>query len=510
MTVTTEPMFSRLSARPWAARLLALAAGAAYPLGFAPFAWRPVPVFALAVLFWLWAGSGPRRAAGLGLFFGLGLFGVGTSWIYNSIHLFGEAVAPLAGAITLGFVAVMALYPALAGYLAARLAPRSTPWRLLVLFPAVWVLFEWLRGWGFGGFPWLQLGSAQLDTPLAAWLPVLGEYGAGWAAALTAGALALVAGGRWRPAVAGVAVAWGLALLLALPSWTRPAGEPLQVTLVQGNISQERKWLPEAFAPTLAMYRRLTEQHWDSDVIIWPETAIPDFASNVRDDYLAPLAREARRNDTDLLVGLFQADAGGNYFNAMQALPLDRGHYRKRHLVPFGEYFPLRWLLAPLSGLLQVPMSDIAEGADYQPLPELGGVPAGVVICYETAFAREVRRALPEAAFLVNASNDAWFGDSLAPHQHLEIARVRAREAGRYLVRATSTGISAAIGPDGAVIARTPQFERAVLTETIRPRAGATPFVAMGHAPVVLGFLVLVGLAARRRRRERRSTGERA
>jgi apolipoprotein N-acyltransferase len=279
--------------------------------------------------------------------------------------------------------------------------------------------------------------------------------------------------------------------------------------MIQGNVTPDRKWDPALFTPTLDVYRGLTRDNWDSRLIIWPETAVPAFAHQVEDRLLGPMEREARARGTDLLIGIPVSDPhDGRYFNAMLALGPERASYFKRHLVPFGEFVPLRALFAPLGEALDIPMSDFSPGDGARPLVPLAGYHAAVSICYEDAFGEETIEALPEAAFLVNASNDAWFGDSLAPHQHLEIARVRSQETGRFMLRATNTGISAVIDDKGRVLERSPMFQRHVLSAEVVPMQGATPYVWMGNAgAVLLGLVGLAGALAldRRHRRPQRA-----
>jgi apolipoprotein N-acyltransferase len=479
---------------------LALAAGVLVPLGFAPFGWWPVPVVALllALVAWLVA---PQRAFWRGWLYGVGQFGFGVGWVHVSIHQFGGNGLPTSLAITFALVAYLALYPALLAALVATLWRRErAPWRVVLALPAGWLLLEWVRGWLLTGFPWLTLGTSQLDAPLAALAPVGGVLAVGFVLVLTSALLwALGTAGNAGRAIALLLLAglWGGMVMWGGRDWTEPAGEPVPVTLLQGNISQARKWLPEELDLTLRRYRELTEQGWDSRLILWPETAIPVFYEDVADDYLVELQAAARRHGSDILTGIPYRDPVSNdYYNAMLGISGDRRNlYFKRHLVPFGEFLPLRDLLGEALRFLRVPMSDFSRGpADQRPM-RLAGQPVGITICYEDVFPAELRSVLPEATLLVNVSNDAWFGDSIAPHQHLQIARMRALETGRPLLRGTNTGISAIIGPRGEVLARSPQFRVDVLHGEVEPRRGATPYVRYGDAPI-LALALLLGLAA--------------
>ncbi len=478
--------------------LLALASGAALPLAFAPFGWYPLAVVAPALLFIAWGGASARRVLWRGWLFGLGMFGVGVSWVHESFQ-FSAVGPPLSVVLTVGLVGLLALYPALTGAVDGSLGhsrmstAARTRVRLLLVLPAAWVLVEWFRGWFLTGFTWLQLGYSQVDAPLGALLPVVGVYGVGAAVAVSAGLAALAVGERGRARVGWVsalAALWLGAGALAGVHWTAAAGEPLRVALIQGNLSQDIKWLPEQREPTLERYLGLTRAHWQADVVVWPETALPGFYAEFR-PFLERLTGEARAHDTDLLIGVpMRAPHTERYYNSVVALGGRPSAYHKRHLVPFGEYLPLRPVLGGVVDLLAIPMSDFSPGPQRQPLLEVAGYPVGVSVCYEAAFASEVMEALPQARLLVNVSNDAWFGDSLAPHQNLEIARARARESGRPLLRATNTGISAVIGPLGTVEARAPQFQAAVVTHEVTPMGGRTPYVRFGDYPTLIGAVL--------------------
>ena len=491
-----------------------VAAGAALPLAFAPFGLFPVAFASLAVLFLAWRGCRtPRRAFRRGWLFGIGSFGAGLSWIYES---FGFANVPgaLAFVLTVGLVGCLALYPAVLGWIVVRVAPggsRGSPRkregdasRLLAVYPAAWMLGEWLRGWALTGFTWLQVGYAQIDAPASGWLPVAGVYGAGALTAFVAGALAWTLVGRDRRAfilLAGAAALWGAGAVLARIEWTRPAGPPVTVAIVQGNVAQDRKWRPEMRTPTLERYAALTREHFDADLVVWPESATPGFLDTL-EEFTRGMRAEAVERGSAVLTGVPVRDApGGPYLNAVVMIGPDPGVYYKRRLVPFGEYLPFAPVLRPVLETLGIRMADFSPGPREQTPIRLGPHTLGVSICYEIAFGAAVRLDLPEAALLVTVSNDAWFGDSIGPHQHLEIARVRAAETGRWLVRATNTGLSAVVSPRGEVRARLPQFEIAAGTFEVVPMRGETPYVRIGDAPIVAVLALWVAAGAVRARR---------
>jgi apolipoprotein N-acyltransferase len=491
--------FPAVASTSWRGDVLALISGAILPLAFSPFDISLVALLAPAALFFLWLQASPRRALWRGLLFGLGMFGVGVTWIYISIHEFGGVSLPLSIFLMSLFVVVLAWFPALCGYFVTRFFTASAPLKLLLVFPAAWTLFEWIRGWFLTGFPWLYLGHSQIDMPLAGLAPVLGVYGVSWAMAFSAGLVVMalldtrgiLSKLRY---IAVLAIIWITAGLLNMQQWTQPVGPPLKASLIQGNIAQDVKWTPDVLVPTLELYLRLTRGHWDSDLIVWPETALPLFYHEAK-PFVDGLQKEARENGADILLGLPVLDERTQrYYNSMMSVGSHAAFYHKSHLVPFTEYLPLKNILAGVVDFLQVPMSDFSKGSvDQRPLA-VAGQKAAISICYEAVFGEEVIRQLPEATLLVNVSNDAWFGGSIGPHQHLQITRMRALETGRPLLRATNTGITAIIAPNGKLQARAKQFEAQVLTGTIQPMGGATPYVRTGNLPVVVMLAVVLGL----------------
>ncbi|MFW6021261.1 MAG: apolipoprotein N-acyltransferase [Guyparkeria sp.] len=494
----------------WRGSLLALLAGATLVLAFAPFAFWPTAIVAPAILFALIRRCSPGRAFRLGWWFGLGQFGLGVSWVYESFTLFGGIVAPLAVLVTALFVMILAFYPAVAAWLTVRVTPGG-PWLgRATAFVASWVLIEALRSWLFGGFPWLNLGISQVDGPLVGWLPIVGEYGIS-AMLLTLAMAVWYLGtgvGRkgpdwrqwWLPVLVISALLAGSLPLRAIP-WSEPKGDPLRVGLVQGNIAQMQKFDPGYFQRTIRIYRELTDSLPEPDLVVWPETAVP----RVMDD-LPELREEldqlAREREFALLVGTFLRDADGRYYNALLGFPQAVGEYRKRHLVPFGEYFPFRGLLERMPWLFEVPMSDLSPGgADQQPL-RIGEYTLAGSICFEADFSRDIRATIPDADILVTVSNDSWFGESFSPHQHLQMARARAIEYRRPLVRATNTGISAIIGWDGQLEETLATGEQGTLIAEIQSREGNTLLARLGAWPT-LGLMVFLLAAAAWRSRAR-------
>ncbi len=482
------------------APLAACALGAAAVLGFAPTALAPLPVLSAAGLLWLWQGAAaPRRAAALGFAFGMGLFLTGVSWVYISLHDYGDMPAALAAVATLLFCAFLALYPALVGYLQARLGGPLAA-RQLVLIPALWALSEWLRGWIFTGFPWLSLGYSQAESPLRGYAPLAGVFGLSWLVLLCAALLlALMRPTRRGAAVAALALVLGLGYGLDRIEWTQPQGAPITVSLLQGNIAQDLKWDAGRFASTVQLYQRMIERS-AARLTILPETAIPRFLDLLDPALVSALAASARRHGGDLIVGVPLRDGAGRYYNSaisLGASPSQR--YDKIHLVPFGEFIPpgFGWVLS----ILKIPLADFSRGSTAQAPLALAGQKIAVDICYEDAFGEEIIRPLPQATLLVNVSNVAWFGDSLAPHQHLQISQLRALETGRDMLRATNTGMTAIIDHHGHVVAALPAFTQGTLSGSAQGRSGATPYVRWGNAPLLLLATLLCCVYALRHRK---------
>jgi apolipoprotein N-acyltransferase len=479
-------------------RFVAAISGAALPLSFAPFGFWWLAPLLMALLFLLIEGESGRERALRGFWFGIGTFSTGTYWLYISIHDFGGVAPPIAVALCGALILLMALYLAAWGVLTGLVGRRDTAWQLLAVLPASWVGVEWVRGWLFSGFPWLSLGYGQIDGPLAAWAPLAGVHGLSLVVVLSAGALAVLVSGPGQARLAGLVVlvlAGATTALLTGREWTVPEGPAMDVALVQGGISQDRKWLLEELETTKALFRDLTVELDEADLIIWPEAAIPALAHE-EEEFLRSLSELMKARKQDLILGILTFDFGtGEFRNSLLAMGETTGVYHKRHLVPFGEYFPVPDFIRNVLRLMNLPYTDIAPGLEGQRPLLAQGVALAPSICYEDAFGDELRDFLPEAGLLVNVSNDGWFGDSIAPHQHLQMARFRALESGRFMLRSTNTGITAVIDPRGAIIGQGEQFRAVVVSATVQPRRGATPWVRFGNWPV-LGTTVLLLVAA--------------
>jgi apolipoprotein N-acyltransferase len=488
-----------LRARP---TLTCFVLGGLLPLAFAPVGWWWLAPLLVAGQALVWFGMPPRGAFRAGFAFGAGAFLTGTYWLYIAIHTIGNAPVWLALILMLGLVAIMAAYYGATAAIVARAAGENTLHAALLLVPA-WVVLEWLRGWLLSGFPWLSLGYTTVGTPFAGFVPLGGVYLASLAVVSIAAAFCVIAAGGRRARIAAIVA------LVAVPAagqamraiaWTDVRGAPLRVAVAQAAVPQEIKWLPDQLPLTIAWYRDFVLEHAGADVLLMPEVAIPALQSRVQPQ-LDQLASIARRGGSDLFTGILRMQADGRITNSVVGLGPEDGVYDKRHLVPFGEYFPVPAFVREWMRLRGLPFSDLSPGAYRQPEMRTGGVPLAFSICYEDAYGAEQRVFFPRAQLLINVSNDAWFGDSIAPHQHLQIARTRSLEARRWQLRSTNTGITAIIDADGTIRGAAPQFEPDVVSGTVTPRGGHTPYTRFGNWPVVtICMVLLAALTAARRR----------
>jgi apolipoprotein N-acyltransferase len=517
-TAGVAPAAKHRLRKPDSARLralLALVAGTALAGAFAPLNLWPLAVLAPALLMWLWQDASPREAARLGFWFSFGTFAAGTYWLYFSVHILGHSPLWLAYGLMLGLAAIMGLYHAALGYCVARWLPRGglAPW--LVTTPAAWLFMEWWRGWFLSGFSWLSLGYSQTDTWFASFAPLLGVYGISALLLVCAGALvAIVLGTPRQRLIAAVTfcIPWALGAALYWHSWTHVSGPPVSVAVVQGAIID--KWIESNREEALVRYESLTRQALGKQLIVWPESAPADLANNLV-PFINKVYKEAHEHGSSLVMGVLRAEGHEpdvRYYNSVMALGDQVSWYDKHHLVPFAEFFPVPQFVRTWLRIMALPYSDFTRGAVYQPPLPAAHLQLGATICYEDAYGSTMIQVLPVADALVNVTNDAWFGHSTARHQHFQIVRMRAMEAGRYLVRAANDGISGVVGPHGEVIARAAEFVPAVLVSKIVPMMGLTPYARLGNWLVVsLAVLALAyGLWVRndRGRRARTAAGK--
>ena len=482
--------------------VLALASGALLPLGLAPFSWALAGLLAPALLYLALQGAAAPQAFRLTYLSGLARYGLGVSWVYFSIQEHGGASPLLAGALVAGFVAFLALLPALFGALFAALAPRAGLARGAA-FVLAWLGLEALYGVFFSGFPWLRLGYTQEFTVLAGYAPVFGVLGVSLVTAALGALLgiALAERGSWRrrlPLLGLGGLLCGTGWALGQATFTAPAGQPLRVALVQGAVPQAVKWDPASRQGILERYERLSAPYLGYDVVLWPEAALPVFAAR-EPALLSRLDRTFDAAGSGLLLGIPDLapdpsdPAHARFLNTARALGSGEGRYVKQHLVPFGEYVPWEGVLRGLIAFFDLPMARALPGAPGQVPLALAGQRWATPICYEVVFPSLVRALARDATVLATLSNDAWFGDSLGPVQHHQMARFRARELGRPLLRVTNDGITALIDHRGREQARLPRFEAGVLDGEIQPQRGLTPYARLGEGPLwalALGLLL--------------------
>jgi len=478
--------------------LLALIAGALLTLSFAPFYIYPLAIISPAVLFALWLRLNKKQAFWRGWIYGLGFFGTGVSWVFISINEYSDATVAMATILTMLFVAVLAVFPGFTGYLAKRFFKRRTENQIIFAMPAIWLLLEWARSWIFTGFPWLLLGDSQLFSPLKGYAPVFGVYGITLAVAVSSGLLLNSAinfrKDNKKRAVINLLIMgliWSTGAGLSAIKWTKPSGDPIKVSLIQGNIDQGNKWDQSKLMPTLDLYKNLTEKHLDSKIIIWPEDAVP-LPLQYAEGFIEDVADKAKANNSTVITGIPVKNGEENtYFNAVVAVGSNYSYYLKNRLVPFGEYTPLQKYLKGFMQQFNLPMANMVPGGIKNQKPLLiGDLKIATFICYEIAYPELARFKGDDTGILLTVSNDAWFGKSIALAQHFAMAQMRSLELGRPSIFVSNTGITAIAKPNGALQSSISPHKVNVLTDTIQPMTGTTYWQKHGMDPILLMMLV--------------------
>ena len=491
-------------------RSMALIAGLLYPLAFSPFEFWPLMLLSIALGWYTLQGATVREALLRGWLYGVGLFGYGVSWVHVSMHDYGHTPMWLAVPMTALFAAFLALFPALLFALTARFGKAPAT----LLFAGLWVLLDALRGWLMTGFPWLYAGYAMIDTPLAGLAPLGGIWLLTLGTVLTGVALGTMALGArtrfrqhgwqplWAPGLLAL-VAWGAGLATDPGRFVTPAGEPQRVAMPQGNVPQDLRWQLSMRYATRDIYADLSARIPPDHLVIWPESALTEFRDSAA-GFLADQGEKLAERGGALITGIPMREPGGptgmRYFNSIAVIDGGEGTYHKQKLVPFGEYVPLESLLRGIIPFFDLPMSSFTRGHPDQPNLLARGQVISPFICYEVLYPELVARRARDSNVLITVSNDAWFGTSAGPHQHFQMARLRALETGRWLLRSTNNGITATVDPRGQVRERLPQFERDLLLGSYVPMTGSTPYMRTGGWPVWLlaALLCLPGLRRRR------------
>jgi apolipoprotein N-acyltransferase len=472
--------------------IAAILLGAFAVLGFAPFYFFPTTIISLIGISYLWAKA-PTAIASfkLGFLYGLGLFIVGIYWIYISLHDFGGMPWWFAGFCTFCLCAFLAIFPALVGYISKRIG------FLAISIPVIWGLSDWIRSWIFTGFPWLTIGYSQTPhSPFAGYIPIIGIYGVTVITVLVAACIGVWAANKksqpnlaWqRNVIVSITALTAVGFALKAVEWTTPVNKPFSASLVQGNIAQDIKWAPDIAVSTINRYLQMAEDS-QAELIILPETALPVIASQLDPVVTQALNTYAHRNSGNIIVGLVEYNINTQeYFNSAISFGRNPSQtYRKNHLVPFGEFIPMKQAVGWIyRDWLNIPLSDLSRGGAHQRPVQLNQQKVAVNICYEDVFGEEIITQLPEATVLVNISNDAWYGQSYAADQHMQFSQARALETGRMMLRSTNTGATAMIDQHGYVIAHAPHDMKTTLDVTVQGYAGSTPYVRWGNWPFIL------------------------
>lgn len=472
--------------------------GMLLPLGFAPFHFPGAAILGIALFYYQIQNTRPQQAFLQGLALGLGLFGLGISWVSISIHAYGHLANLYAYLITGLFVFYLALFPALCGFLFRALCPsehKHNHCKQILLFSSLWCLTEYLRANLMTGFPWLLLGFGQIDTPLKYLLPITGVYGISF---LTVLAACCLTHAIQRNTSARIAWLLGFVLILLTPeslkhiSWSQLEKNPLSVGVIQANLSMRDKWDETLFWKIINHYQQAIQPLLGKkQIIILPEAAIPLPAGYLQ-DFLTSLHQQAKNNQSAILFGIPEEIKPEKiyFYNTLSTLGQAKGVYRKQHLVPFGEYIP--YYLAPLLRKLNLVMSDMQAGDPKQPLASVRHHPFASLICYELAYPSLLRQQLPRAQWIVSLSDDGWFGHSLASYQHLQMAQALSILTSRYQIVANNDGLSSIITPQGLLQHTLPAFSAGILEGNIYPAQGTTPWVKWGDTPI-LSFCALMG-----------------
>lgn len=486
--------------------LAALVLGMLLTLGFAPFEIFPLGVLAPAGLLILWLRVPAKRAFLLGFLFGIGFFSTSVYWVFHSIHVFGGMPSLPATAITILFILILAVFPALVGYLLNVFFPIFKWTKVFCAFPSIWVISEWIRSWIFTGFPWLFIGYTQTNAPLKGYAPIGSVYTVSLLTLMTSG-LVVYALKQYKQKnyklvylnLFAALIIWTLGSWLDLIRWTTPQGAPISVGLVQGNIPQNVKWSPEYLQLSLDRYSILTETLWNKEkpptMIVWPEAAVP-LPLNEAENFIILMDGKAREHHTFLILGIpIEAPNERGFYNSIIVLGQGKQVYIKRRLVPFGEYIPMLPFISRFFMMMNLPMSNLYPGHLQQKPLEIANITMIPSICYEIAFPELMNSKDPKIGAILTITNDAWFGKSSAQAEHLQMAVMRAIELRRPVIFVGNDGITAIINPQGQLTAAIPPYQTEILESTFQPMQGLTPWMRFGMDPLLITLFLLLLIA---------------
>jgi len=479
--------------KPVLSYIIAISAGILLTLSFSPFDYYYCCFIAIVLFKFCLNNTKPQQAMIIGLLFGLGLFGSGVSWVYVSMMLGGNGFSIIPFIMTLLFCSFWALFPVLFAYLYVKFQTNNLfdNWS----FATFWLFVEYIKGeWVLDGFPWMQVAYSQVDSPLAGYIPIFGSYGTGFIVVFISALLATTIQKKQLLLFIFIVGIFVTGYFLNQIDWVKRTGTPFKATLIQGNIAQKDKWQADNKNKTLKQYYDDTKEHWDSDLIIWPETAIPAYYAEVKDNYLLTLNDDAVRHKAAVVISLPYRGEQNNLYNSVFVIGEGAGVYKKIHLLPFGEYLPWQPLSGYLLSYLDVRLGQFSRGEQKQTLLTAAGYQFVTSICYEDAFGQLSIDQIKDAKFLVNVTNDGWFDGSIEPYQHMQIARMRALEAGRYLLRATNTGVTAIVSEKGKVIKVAPITERTTISAMVQPLQGLTPYAKVGDKQIIWLILLILSL----------------
>ncbi|MDA0146899.1 apolipoprotein N-acyltransferase [Vibrio sp. LaRot3] len=487
--------------------------GALTTLSFAPYQLWPIAIISVALLLWLIHGQTAKRAMWIGYAWGIGQFATGISWVHVSIDNFG-GMPKLASLLLMALlVGYLAIYSALFTGLLNRFAPNNDRTRYLLAAPALWLVCDWLRGWVMTGFPWLWMGYGQIESPLASFAPLGGVELITLFVVISASAIVYAALNKQWSILVIPAVIFATGFGLRGISWVTPnPTSTTKVALIQGNVDQALKWVPSERWPTIMKYVDLSRRNWDADIIIWPEAAIPAFEFEIT-SFLSNLDSLASGNDSAIITGVVNQGEDRQFYNSILSLGQNaygeysydlEQRYHKHHLLPFGEFVPFESILRPIAPLFNLPMSSFSRGDFVQNNIDANGKQLAPALCYEIIFSEQVRQNInDDTDFILTLSNDAWFGNSIGPLQHMEIARMRALEFGKPVIRSTNNGVTAVTDYRGEITAKIPQFEQQVLKTDVVSTDGQTPYHKVGSWPLYAWVMVCFLFVLIRRKRSK-------